>query len=271
MKIWTVDAFTNKPFRGNPAGVVIVDGFPSDQDLLCIANEVHLSETAFLKKLGPDSYHLRWFTPALEVKLCGHATLAAAHILFEQNLIQGDHITFETLSGFLTASQGSRCLIMDFPLQAVTYELPLENLKPIFGDNITHAALALDDYIIEFDNEETIRKFKPDFTKIATLNCRGVIITAKAEKPYDFISRFFGPNVGVNEDPVTGSAHCKLADYWQKKLKKTEFNVYQASARGGEMQLSIQTDPKNNQPRVKIKGQARTMLTGTLNLKKNVA
>ncbi len=268
MKIWTVDAFTNKPFQGNPAGVVIVDGFPSDQELQSIANEIHLSETAFLKKLGPDSYHLRWFTPAVEVKLCGHATLAAAHILFEQNLIQGDYITFETLSGFLTVTQGSRCLVMDFPLQPVTHELPLTSLHTIFGHNIIHAAHALDDYIIEFDTEEAVRKFKPDFTKIAALPCRGVIITAKAKPPYDFISRFFGPNVGVNEDPVTGSAHCKLADYWQKKLNKTEFNAYQASARGGEMQLSIQKDPLNDLPRVKIKGQARTMLTGALNLEK---
>lgn len=266
MKIWTVDAFANKPFQGNPAGVVIVDGFASDQELQAIANEVHLSETAFVKKLGPDSYHLRWFTPKVEVKLCGHATLAAAHILFEQNLIQGDYITFETLSGFLTVTKGSRCLIMDFPLQPVVRELALAPLKPIFGHNIIHAAVALDDYIIEYDNAEAIRRFNPDFTKIAELDCRGLIITAKAQAPYDFISRFFAPHVGVNEDPVTGSAHCKLADYWQKKLNKTEFNAYQASARGGELHLSIQKDPKSTQSRVKIKGQARTMLTGTLNL-----
>jgi PhzF family phenazine biosynthesis protein len=269
MKIWTVDAFTDKPFQGNPAGVVILDRFASDEQLQSIASELNLSETAFLKKLSPDTYHLRWFTPAVEVQLCGHATLAAAHILFEENVIQSNQITFGTLSGFLSVLKAENSLIMDFPLQPVTRELDISSLLSIFGSKITQASLALDDIIVELDSEEAVRSFKPDFTKIAQLDCRGLIITSKAYQPYDFISRFFAPNVGVNEDPVTGSAHCKLADYWQHKLNKTEFRAYQASARGGKMDLSIQKDPKTNLPRVKIKGQARTMITGYLNLEKN--
>lgn len=256
MKIWIVDAFTNKPYAGNPAGVVIVEEFPDDQRCQKIAAEINLSETAFVKPLGVHCFHLRWFTPSVEVKLCGHATLAAAHILYQENLVTNESIQFESLSGPLHVYKKSEGLTLDFPLQQTGPALDIEYFQEMLGGAVVAAEKAFDDVIIEFSDEEKLRRLKVSFEKIAEVDCRGLIVTAKSTGKYDFISRFFAPRVGVNEDPVTGSAHCKLADYWRKKLNKNEFLAYQASERGGELMLKIENS------RVYITGQAVTVLSG---------
>jgi PhzF family phenazine biosynthesis protein len=259
MKIWTVDAFTDKPFAGNPAAVTIVEDFPTDDRCQKIAAEMNLSETAFLKPLGVDHFHIRWFTPEVEIKLCGHATLASAHLLFEENMITGNTITFDSLSGPLFVKKESKNIILDFPLQKTGEALPLHPFEEIFEqDTIVNAVQAYDDVIVELKNEALVRKLSLDPIKVKKIDCRALIVTAKGTAPYDFVSRMFAPRVGINEDPVCGSAHCKLPDYWQKKLKKHAFLAYQASSRGGVLDVSICED------RVHLKGQAITIMEGKL-------
>lgn len=255
MKIWTVDAFTSKPYAGNPAAVAIVTEFPSDETCFKIAAEMNLSETAFVKPLGENHFHIRWFTPAVEVKLCGHATLAAAHILFQEKLASGNKISLESLSGRLFVYKDGSQYTLDFPLQKIGDALDKNDFANLLGVEILASAKAVDDLIVEV-SKDTLLNFTPNKEKIISLDCRGLIMTAKDDSRYDFISRFFAPRVGVLEDPATGSAHCKLADYWQKKLGKTEFLAYQASKRGGELKLSIHVD------RVYITGSAVTIMQG---------
>ena len=255
MKIWIVDAFTDHPYAGNPAAVIIVDTFPNDEMCQQIAAEMNLSETAFIKPLGPNHFHLRWFTPKVEVKLCGHATLASSHILHQEKLITAPRILFESLSGPLKVRITDSDYTLDFPLQKTGSEINSALITDCFGD-IVHAVQAYDDFIIEVESEALLRSYKPDIAKLMKIECRGIIVTTKGTGPYDFVSRFFAPKVGVNEDPVTGSAHCKLAHYWQQKLHKSDFLAYQASTRGGEIRLSIVGD------RVHLTGQAVTILKG---------
>jgi len=256
-KIWTVDAFTNKPYAGNPAAVMIVDEFPEDMQL--IAMEMNLSETVFLKQLGENHFHIRWFTPAVEVKLCGHATLAASHILFQENKITSSIVQYESLSGPLSVEKVSDGLVLNFPLQKISDSLDKAHFIQAFNlpTQIVEVVKAYDDVIVLVDHEDTVKNLVPDFNKLAELRVRGVIITAPS-KQYDFVSRFFGVDCGVHEDPVTGSAHCKLADFWSKRLNKTEFLAFQASKRGGELKVKINGD------RVLIKGQAVTIMEGIL-------
>lgn len=256
MKIWTVDAFTDRAYAGNPAAVTIVEEFPAGAVCQNMATEMNLSETAFVKPLGVDHFHIRWFTPAVEVKLCGHATLAASHILYQEKIAVGNRITLESQSGPLVVYKNSAELTLDFPLQRTGPALDIATFQQILGADVVSAEKALDDVIVELSDEASVRKLKINAEKINTIDCRGLIVTAKAKAPYDFISRFFGPRVGVLEDPVTGSAHCKLADYWQKRLHKTEFFAYQASKRGGELKLTIQGD------RLHLTGQAVTIMRG---------
>ncbi|MBA3813967.1 MAG: PhzF family phenazine biosynthesis protein [Alphaproteobacteria bacterium] len=258
MKIWTADAFTNKPFAGNPAAVTIVQEFPSDDTCQKIAAEINLSETAFLKSLGPDHFHIRWFTPASEVKLCGHATLASAHILFEEGIVKGNNITFESLSGPLFVSREQNQIILDFPLQNTGKSVPVNFFTELFElkDIVSAVQAYNDDIIVELSDESLVRALNLDPSRVKNIDCRGLIVTAKGNPPYDFVSRMFAPREGINEDPVTGSAHCKLADYWQTKLGKNEFIAYQASARGGVLGVKIVGD------RVHLKGQAVTILEG---------
>lgn len=252
MRVWTVDAFTNIPFKGNPAAVCMVDEFPTTELCLRIATEMNLSETAFVKRIEKDRFHLRWFTPKVEVKLCGHATLATAHVLHTEGLIQGKKIEFDTLSGPLKVEINQEEYTLDFPLQKVSEKVAVD-----FG-RYREGFKALDDLIIEFDDENEVRKYVPNFAQIESIGCRALIITARGQEEYDFVSRFFAPKIGISEDPVTGSAHCKLAHYWNVKLNKTSFIAYQASARGGEILLSIAGD------RVLLKGKAVTILKGEL-------
>lgn len=259
MKIWTVDAFTDKPFAGNPAAVTIVDEFLSDEMCQKIAAEMNLSETAFLKPIRPDHFHIRWFTPAVEVKLCGHATLASAHILFEEGIVKESGITFDSLSGPLFVTKEDKDIILNFPLQKTGEVLPLHLFEKLFKrEAIVNAVKAYDDVIVELIDEDFVRELKLDRSHIKEINCRALIVTAKGKPPYDCVSRMYAPRIGVNEDPVCGSAHCKLADYWQQKLGKSELLAYQASPRGGILGLQIFDD------RVYLRGHAVTILEGTL-------
>lgn len=260
MKIWTVDAFAKEPYTGNPAAVTIVAEFPEDVICQKIAAEMNLSETAFVKQLTDGTFHIRWFTPLVEVKLCGHATLSAAHILFQERLVSGDEITLTSLSGQLTVTKKEDdALILNFPLHKTGPALPVETfIEQLDMDkNVLSATQASDnDIILELESAQDLRTINLDPNDILKLGCRDLILTAKAEKPYDFISRVFAPCEGIDEDPVTGSAHCKLAHYWQQKLNKNSFVAYQASKRGGEIHITIQQD------RVLLKGHAITVMKG---------
>lgn len=259
IKVWVVDAFTKKQFSGNPAAVIIISEFPSDERCQKIAAEMNLSETAFVKPLGDNHFHIRWFTPTVEVSLCGHATLAAAYILFKEKSIFEDEINFASLSGKLRVEKVDSEIMLDFPLQKVSHSFSSPLLSKLFGEiPVINAVIAFDDVIVELNTEDAVLNFEPDISLINQLDCRGLIITAQAQDPYDFVSRFFAPRVGVLEDPVTGSAHCKLADYWQKKLNKTKFFAYQASKRGGDMHVHVNND------RVYLTGSCVPMLEGRL-------
>jgi len=233
-----------------------VKDFPSDEACQNIGREINLSETAFVKPIGANHFHIRWFTPTTEVKLCGHATLASAHILYEEQFVTADKISFDSLSGNLIIYKNQNELILDFPLQKTGPTLDIPLFENVLETAINNAVKALDDFIVELKDATAVTNFVPNFEKINTLECRGLIITAIGNTPYDFVSRFFAPRVGVLEDPVTGSAHCKLADYWQKKLGKTSFLAYQASKRGGEIKVSIHNE------RVHLSGRAVTIMKG---------
>ncbi len=261
--IYQVDSFTNKPFAGNPAGVCIL---PEERDarwMQDVAKEMNLSETAFLVK-GNDGYNLRWFTPAVEVELCGHATLASAHILWETGLLQpGEQARFHTLSGLLTADRRGDWYEMDFPAKSeIPVETPanlVEALGAGVGVGVKNITANQFDFLVEVASESIVREMQPDFTRLSKIPVRGVIVTSRAGAgDYDFVSRFFAPAVGVNEDPVTGSAYCFLSPYWSERLGRNELIGYQASARGGIVKARLDGD------RVHLGGQAVTVLRGEL-------
>ena len=261
IKIFQVDAFTAQPFQGNPAGVCLLEKPRDAAWMQSVANEMNLSETAFLL-LKNDGYRLRWFTPKTEVKLCGHATLASAHILFEQAILPRDAMArFYTASGLLTAEYAAQTnmIELNFPATAVVVSEPPAGLLEALGVAPVFIGRGGEDYLIEVAAAETVRNLAPDFGRLVQVACRGVIVTALSDAAeYDFISRFFAPAVGINEDPVTGSAHCRLAPYWRNKLDKDRFIAYQASVRGGVLHLAVAGD------RVLIGGQAVTVLQGEL-------
>jgi predicted PhzF superfamily epimerase YddE/YHI9 len=257
--IYQVDAFTRQPFKGNPAGVCLLDSPQPEAWMQSVAFEMNLSETAFLLPEG-DGYKLRWFTPAVEVDLCGHATLASAHILWEAgHLAPGVEARFYTRSGLLTCRQVGEWIEMNFPVKRIEPAVPPVEMisglgiEPIFtGKNVF-------DYLVEVASEEIVRLMKPDFARLKDIDIRGVIVTSRASSPgYDFVSRFFAPRVGVNEDPVTGSAHTALGPFWGERLGKTVMNAYQASARGGELIVELAGE------RILLRGQAVTVIKGEL-------
>lgn len=259
LKIVHVDAFTNKPFAGNPAAVCVLPAPREEAWMRNVAREMNLSETAFLDRQG-DGYNLSWFTPSAEVELCGHATLASAHVLWEEgHLKPGEQARFHTRSGLLTADRRGNWIELNFPavLESAAEAPPgltaaLETTPKYVGKNKF-------DYLIEVDSEETVRGLSPDFSALRKLEARGIIVTSRASTAgFDFVSRFFAPSSGVDEDPVTGSSHCCLGPYWAKKLGKTEFVAYQASARGGVVRVRLAGD------RVKLGGQAVTVLRAEL-------
>lgn len=259
MKIYQVDAFTDKLFAGNPAGVCILEEEKDDEWLQKLAREMNLSETGFLLK-EDDGYNLRWFTPTDEVDLCGHGTLSSAHILWEDGYLSEDEEAhFHTRSGLLTATYNDGWIELNFPAElAEETNTPDKLIEALEVDPI-YVGKNRFDYIIEVESEETIRELEPDFKLLTEVDSRGVIVTARSESDdYDFISRFFAPNIGINEDPVTGSTHCCLGPYWQDKLGKSELLGYQASKRGGAVKVRVVKE------RVYLAGRVVTVFSGQL-------
>ena len=257
-----MDAFAERPFTGNPAAVCVLDGPRPDTWMQDVARELNLSETAFLHPIK-DGFRLRWFTPTMEVDLCGHATLASAHVLWtEGHLSPGTAARFHTRSGLLTTLQRDNWIEMDFPAEPsepVTDSSLCNELASALGAKPLSIEKNRWDYLVELDSEETIRNLAPDFMRLAALPARGVMVTSPStEKQYDFISRFFAPGSGIPEDPVTGSAHCCLGPFWSDRLNKKELLAYQASERGGEVRIHCQGD------RVLLAGKAVTVLRAEL-------
>jgi PhzF family phenazine biosynthesis protein len=254
-----VDAFTDRPFAGNPAAVYPLPHWPEDGWLQNVAREMNQAETAFLVK-GPNGFDLRWFTPQVEVDLCGHATLASAHVLWQQRLsLPGETIHFATRSGTLKAAQRGDEIDLDFPLKPEEECPPPAGLAEALGATPRYVGKNRFDYLVEVESEAVLCGLRPDFRQLAALPVRGVIVTSRSADPeYDFVSRFFAPAVGIDEDPVTGSAHCCLGDFWRKRLGKEEFRAYQASARGGSVRVRVSGD------RVFLGGHAVTVCRGEL-------
>lgn len=300
--ILVVDAFTTEPFRGNPAGVVLLEKPRPDDWMQAFAAEMKHAETAFLVP-EEGGFHLRWFTPVAEVDLCGHATLASAHALWETGTLEAGHeARFRTRSGLLTARQTRNGIEMDFPAQPprAVEDCDIEGGTGLVGEVVNKALSGAvceaifrglgqrgryvgwngSDYLVELDSDEMVRALKPDFAALGSIGTRGVIATAAASNgggspspkggasgagsepavAYDFISRFFAPAFGIDEDPVTGSAHCALGPYWGQKLGKDEVVGYQASPRGGVVRIALRGD------RVALTGKAVTILRGTISV-----
>ncbi len=258
-EIFQVDAFTNQPFAGNPAAVCVLPQ-PGDASWMQnVAREMNLSETAFLHK-QVDGFNLRWFTPTTEVDLCGHATLASAYVLWNRGYLQPDEQAwFHTRSGLLSAKCDSDWIELDFPAKVPTkLDTSVDDLIKAIGATPKYVGKNQMDYLLELDSEETVKNLKPNFNLLKTLPVRGIIVTSKATEEYDFVSRFFAPAVGIDEDPVTGSAHCCLGPYWRDRLGKDDFIAYQASARGGVIKVSCRGE------RVLLGGQAVLVLQGEL-------
>lgn len=257
--LFQVDAFTSKPFKGNPAAVVVLSRPKTARWMQNVAREMNLSETAFLWP-EKDGFRLRWFTPEVEVSLCGHATLASSFVLWKAKYLKPNQVArFFTRSGLLTATKRDDWIMMDFPAEpAEIAEAPPElvealKIEPIFSGRNRF------DYLLEVESAEVVQKLKPDFNLLAKVKTRGIIVTAKAQtSAYDFVSRFFAPAVGVPEDPVTGSAHCCLGPYWAARLNKKKLKGYQMSARGGLVKVEVLDK------RVLIGGQAVLVFQGEL-------
>ncbi|MEX2425939.1 MAG: PhzF family phenazine biosynthesis protein [Thermomicrobiaceae bacterium] len=258
-RIRQIDAFTSVPFKGNPAGVCILEAPADAAWMQSVAAEMNVAETAFIWPEG-DAFRLRWFTPATEVELCGHATLASAHALWESGtLSDGQQAVFNTLSGRLTAVREGDWIVLDFPVESSRETLDTDAISAAIGTDVLAACCNRFDFLAEVASAAQVRDLEPDLRAISALDCRGLIVTATSDDArYDFVSRFFGPAVGVDEDPVTGSAHCFLGPYWADRLGRTELTGYQASARGGVVNVALHGD------RVRLKGQAVTVLVGEL-------
>lgn len=258
MNIYTVDAFTGEPFGGNPAGVCVLDSPKDDKWMQRVAAEMNLSETAFLLK-SSDGFMLRWFTPRAEVDLCGHATLASAHLLWEEGITNEPEIIFHTKRSLLKARKHGLWIEMDFPAEPDEETKAPELLREALGVPLKYIGKNRIDYIVEVDDEQTVKDLQPDINMMKNITTRGVLVTAKADdEDTDFVSRCFFPAIGISEDPVTGSAHCCLGPYWAKKLDKTQLNARQVSERGGELRLKVLGE------RILIYGQAVTVIKGEL-------
>jgi PhzF family phenazine biosynthesis protein len=256
--LFHVDAFTHRPFAGNPAAVCLLPSRMEDSWLQAVAREMNLSETAFLIT-QPDHFELRWFTPKVEVDLCGHATLASAHILWQQGQATGAEIRFSTRSGILKAIRHGDNIELDFPLKPEKEAEAPPGLLQALGISAQYVGKNQFDYLVEVESEAILRGMSPDFKHLATVPVRGIIVTSRSDDPrFDFVSRFFAPASGVDEDPVTGSAHCCLGDFWSKRLGKKELVAFQASARGGVVKVRVTKD------RAFLGGKAVTVARGEL-------
>ena len=254
-----VDAFTPTPFAGNPAAVCVLDTPRERAWMQHVATEMNLSETAFLLRRH-DGYSLRWFTPAVEVELCGHATLAACHVLWEDgHLGPGEEALLHTASGVLTATRQGEWISLDFPTRPERPVEPPPELIRALAVEPVYVGKNVYDYLVQVADEATVRALDPDQLTLKRLGVRGVMVTAVASTPgFDFVSRFFAPGAGVDEDPVTGSAHCCLGPFWQERLGKPELVAYQASRRGGVVRVRVAGD------RVVLGGQAVTVVRGEI-------
>lgn len=261
MNYFVVDAFATSKFTGNPAAVCLLDTELPDGELQMLAAEFNLSETAYLQRLEEGYYRLRWFTPTIEVNLCGHATLAAAHVLWAHCEVAVNSLRFKTRSGDLTANRGIDGVSLEFPLTPISSVSSAENtaLHDVTG-GVAAARRAGEDLLIELADEAAVQSFIPNLSLIAALPARGLIVTAMAsrEPRVDFVSRFFGPAAGINEDPVTGSAHCALAPYWAPRFGRNELKGRQLSARGGDVGVVIAGD------KAILSGRAVTVMAGEI-------
>ena len=258
LDLYQIDAFADRIFEGNPAAVIPLETWLPDNTMQSIAEENNLSETVFFVPAN-KGFHIRWFTPETEVDLCGHATLAAAYVLFIILDYNKDRIEFESKSGTLTVLQKDDWLVMDFPAQPpIPCNVPYEIVNAFVKTPIE--CLRSEDYIVVFETENDILSIKPDIHYLKKLDLRGVIITARSRQ-YDFVSRFFAPKYGIDEDPVTGSAHTQLIPYWARKLDKTKMKAKQMSSRGGELVCELSND------RVLISGKAVKYLEGKIELR----
>jgi PhzF family phenazine biosynthesis protein len=259
MRIVQVDAFTSEPFKGNPAAVCVLDAERDAAWMQRVASEMNLAETAFLRA-REDGFGLRWFTPAVEVDLCGHATLASAHVLWESGrLAAGQTARFHTKSGLLTAVRDGDWIELDFPSTPEEEVEAPPGLLEALGAAPRYVGKSRFDYLVELDSEAAVARLRPDFGALGAISARGVIATARSADPgFDFVSRFFAPASGINEDPVTGSSHCCLAPFWSRLLGKETFLARQISARGGVLKVRLSGD------RVILGGQAVTVLRSEL-------
>ncbi len=262
--IWTVDAFTAELFRGNPAAVCFPEEGATSEWMQNVAAEMNLSETAFLRPAG-DAWDLRWFTPRMEVDLCGHATLASAHVLAETGrLAVGETAVFRTRGGELRATRRDEAIELDFPaLATAPGEAPAAARSAVGGRPVAVAAVPSgsptgSDWVFEYATEGDLRALTPDFAALLASGAGGVMATAPGTSPFDIVSRYFVPCAGIDEDPVTGSMHCVLGPWWGAKLGRTKLRAFQASARGGEMGIEMRGD------RVRLTGRAVTVLRGAL-------
>jgi len=258
LTIVQVDAFTAKAFGGNPAAVCVLPSPRDERWMADVAMEMNLSETAFLYPEG-DGYRLRWFTPSVEVDLCGHATLGTAHVLWTEGYLEPETpARFHTKSGLLTCHLRGDWIEMNFPAKLEQAVEPPARMEEALGAPLKYVGKNQFDYLVEVADEKTLRELRPRHRLLRELPVRGVIVTAWGSGEFDFVSRFFAPGSGIDEDPVTGSAHCALAPYWAARLGKNEMTGYQASARGGVVKVKVEGD------RVVLMGQAVTVLRGEL-------
>jgi len=260
LDLYHVDAFTDRAFAGNPAAVCLMPAPRDERWMQDVAREMNLSETAFVVPRQEGGFGLRWFTPTVEVDLCGHATLASAHALWEAGLLPpAAEARFHTKSGWLVAARVDGGIQMDFPATPATATEPPRDLTEALGVELRFVGMSPFDFLVEVESEDVVRSLSPDLGQLGKLPVRGVIVTARsAQPPYDFISRFFAPAYGINEDPVTGSAHCTLGPYWGPRLGKDDLLAFQASPRSGALRVRLAGD------RVRLIGQAVTILKGQL-------
>jgi len=256
IKLYQIDTFTKSPFKGNPAGVCPLDEWLSDEIMQCIAFENNLPETAFYVNKG-SFFEIRWFSPTVEVDLCGHATLASAFVEFKRNKDKTGVVTFYSKSGKLSVSKKEDLLTLDFPIDEFSKINITKELTAPFNFNPIEAYRGSTDIMLVFSNEREIKNMKPILSEVAEIKGRGVIVTARGEE-FDFVSRFFAPQSGINEDPVTGSAHTTLIPYWSNILEKKVMKARQLSKRGGELLCEL------DKGRVKISGNAILYMEGSI-------
>ena len=259
LPLYQVDSFTDQPFKGNPAGVCLLDEPRPDEWMRSLAAEMALSETAFVIKTG-DDFTLRWFTPTIEIDLCGHATLASAHILWQNGIVpEAEPIRFRTRSGLLTISRSRDWIEMDFPARSYRSVAENEGVIDAVGAVPDEVYQSGENLMFVYEAEKTIQNISPNFSALGSYDYHGVIVTSPADSPqFDFVSRFFAPSIGINEDPVTGSSHCTLTPYWSERLRKTIMSALQVSSRGGVLKVRMSGE------RVYISGQAVTVFAASI-------